>query len=304
MSGVLQGLWKKIRHPSYERKKSRTGFLFIAPWLVGSIWFFLIPFMDSFIYSFNKITINLGSLDKVSVGFSHYKDIFTGDPTFLIIAYDVLNRIWYEIILTIVFSVFLALLMNGKYKGRILVRAVFFLPVIIASGVIVEVFNSASVVNGMMSGAQQTPLFQGIEFSSLLLKAGVSPAVTDVLMRIINSIFALVWRSGVQTILLLSGLQTVPKTAYEAAQIEGATPWEIFWKITFPLLTPILVLCSFYTVVDLSNDPSHLMVKYIYKFAKINIGYASALANIWFLFIVLIVALIFLIFRKRTFFEE
>lgn len=289
----------------YEKEKSLVGFLFILPWLVGAIWFFVIPFIDSFLYSFNDVKIVTGELQSTFVGWKNYEKAFTGDPSFLKILYDTLYRIWYEILSVIVFSCFLALLMNGKYKGRILVRGIFFLPVIIASGVIMQVFTYSNVTNGMLSGSPQTAMFQGVEFTTLLLDMGLPDGFVGVIGQIINSLFSLIWRSGVQTILLLAGLQSVPKTAYEAAQMEGATSWECFWKITFPMISPIFVLTSFYTVIDLSNDSGHIIVQYIYDWSnKMDLSYASTLANIWFVIIMVCVAIVFLFSRKKVFFME
>lgn len=292
-------------HLPYERQKALVGFLFILPWLVGAVWFFVLPFIDSVLYSFNDVKIATGEMTSNFVGWQNYVKAFTGDPDFLKILYDTLYRIWYEILSVIVFSCFLALLMNGKYRGRVLVRGVFFLPVIIASGVIMQVFTYSNVTNGMLSGSPQTAMFQGVEFTALLLDMGLPSGFVKVIGEIINSLFTLVWKSGVQTILLLAGLQSVPKSAYEAAQMEGATSWECFWKITFPMISPIFVLCSFYTVIDLSNDSGHLIVQYIHDWSsKMDLSYASTLANIWFVIIMLCVGIVFLFSRKKVFFME
>ena len=292
-------------HLPYERQKALVGFLFILPWLVGAVWFFVLPFIDSVLYSFNDVKIATGEMISNFVGWQNYVKAFTGDPDFLKILYDTLYRIWYEILSVIVFSCFLALLMNGKYRGRVLVRGVFFLPVIIASGVIMQVFTYSNVTNGMLSGSPQTAMFQGVEFTALLLDMGLPSGFVKVIGEIINSLFTLVWKSGVQTILLLAGLQSVPKSAYEAAQMEGATSWECFWKITFPMISPIFVLCSFYTVIDLSNDSGHLIVQYIHDWSsKMDLSYASTLANIWFVIIMLCVGIVFLFSRKKVFFME
>lgn len=295
----------RLRKIPYESQKAVVGLLLITPWLIGSIWFFIIPFIKSFLYSFQELTLDPGKMTAIFIGLANYKKLFTGDPEFLQILYLTLYNIWYEIILVIVLSCFLAVLLNGKYRGRMFVRGIFFLPVIIATGVIIQVFDQTSVTNGMISGAPSTTMFQGVAFTEVLSSIGVPGEIVNLIGNIISKLFTLVWKSGVQTILLLAGLQSVPKTAYEAAVVEGASEWEIFWKVTFPLLSPILVLCSFYTIIDLSNDSGHVIVQYIYRFSsQIDFSYASAIANVWFLIILICVAVVFMVSRKHVFYME
>lgn len=298
---------RDLRHRrlSYKNQKALIGLCLIMPWFIGSIWFFIIPFFESFLFSFQNVSLGEGGMITEMVGFEHYEKLFTGDPEFLGILQNTLSSIWYEIILVIVLSCFLAVLLNGKYKGRIVVRGIFFLPVIIASGVVMSVFSQSGATSEMLSGSRQTSMFEGVVFTEVLAQIGLPEDVVAMIGEIISRLFTLVWKSGVQTILLLAGLQSVPKTSYEAAQVEGATAWEMFWKITFPLLSPTLVLCSFYTVIDLANDRSQLIVDYVYRYStKLNYGYSSAIANIWFVIILVCVGVIFLISRRHVFYME
>ena len=298
-------LGKRRWHIPYEKSKALMGILLILPWLIGCIWLFVIPFFKTIWYSFNDVQLGLGSLNLTWIGGSNYTKAFTGDPKFLSILNDTFHRLWYQVPVTIVFSCFLALVMNGKYKGRVLVRGICFLPVIIASGVIMQIFTRSNVTNGMLGGSPSTTMFQGVEFGAMLLEAGLPSDIVNVLTEIMNSLFSMVWRSGVQTLLLLGGLQSVPRTVYEAAEVEGATAWEQFWKITFPLISPTFLLCCFYTIIDLSNDSSHLFVQYIQELTTaMNWGYASTIANFWFLIIAVLIVVVFLALRKRTFYME
>ncbi len=302
---MLKRSTPRHRRISYKNQKALTGLCLIMPWFIGSIWFFIIPFFKSFLFSFQDVSLGTGALVTPFVGLKHYETLFTGDPNFLAVLQVTLYNIWYEIILVIVLSCFLAVLLNGNYRGRIVVRGIFFLPVIIASGVIMSVFSQSGATSEMLSGSRETSMFEGVVFTEVLSSIGLPSDIVGLIGNIISRLFTLVWKSGVQTILLLAGLQSVPKSSYEAAQVEGATAWEMFWKITFPLLSPTLVLCSFYTVIDLANDAAHEIVAYIYKFSsKLNFSYSSAIANIWFLIILICVAIIFLISRRRVFYME
>ena len=295
----------RLRRLSYKNQKAVVGLCLIMPWFIGSIWFFILPFFKSFLFSFQDVSLGTGAIVAPFVGFTHYEKLFTADPDFLGILQVTLYNIWYEILLVIVLSCFLAVLLNGNYRGRTLVRGIFFLPVIIASGVIMSVFTQSNATSEMISGSRETSMFEGVVFTEVLSSIGLPSDIVGLIGNIISRLFTLVWKSGVQTILLLAGLQSVPKTSYEAAQVEGATAWEMFWKITFPLLSPTLVLCSFYTVIDLANDSAHEIVEYIYKYSsKLNFSYSSAIANVWFFIILVCVGIVFLISRRRVFYME
>lgn len=296
--------WKNV---PYERKKKWVGFFFVTPWLIGFIYFFLIPFFFSFIYSVTTVRIGEGGMRYEDfIGISNYMDALTTNVEFRLTLTYTLSQMAYQIPLTLVFAIFLAVILNSKFKGRMMVRGIFFLPVIIASGVIINIITGGSgVPGGMTGGDETTALFQGIQFGDMLLNFGVPLNVVERLLIIINSIFELVWKSGVQTVLMLSGLQAIPETVYEAADIEGATAWEIFWKITIPMVSPMIILTAFYTVVDLSTDYSNITILYIRNVARnLRLSEASTLSNIWFLIIIAIIGLIFLLIGRKVYYQD
>lgn len=293
-----------LKKMPYERKKKWVGFLFISPWLLGFIYFFLIPFIYSFVYSVCDVKIGEHGIIYKFVGLFNYQNTLTTDVAFKLRLTYSLSQMAYQIPLTLVFSIFLAIILNSKFKGRMIVRGIFFLPVIIASGIIINILNSGGVSGGMSSD-KTSALFQGIQFGEMLLNFGTPPNIVDILMRVINNIFELVWKSGVQTILLLSGLQAVPETVYEAADIEGATAWEIFWKITIPMISPMIILCAFYTIVDVSTDYSNITVLYIREVArKMQLSYGATMSNIWFVIIIAIIGLLFLLVGKKVYYQD
>jgi ABC-type glycerol-3-phosphate transport system permease component len=139
----------------------------------------------------------------------------------------------------------------------------------------------------------------------MLLNFGIPANIVQSLMMVINGIFELVWKSGVQILLMLSGLQSIPSTVYEAAEIEGATAWEIFWKITVPMVSPIIILCAFYTVVDVSTDYSNQIILHIRNIASnLRLSEASTLSNIWFLIIITLIGLVFLIAGRKVYYRD
>lgn len=289
----------------YSSKKKWVGFLCILPWFVGFVYFFLVPFVYAFIYSISDISVADGSFAVKLVGFQQYLNAFTTDTSFLRSLSSALGSMVLQIPMILVFSMCLALILNSEIKGRTFIRGVFFLPVIIASGVIIFILNQDTVAGSMMSGSKSSALFQSIEFGKLLTSMGVPKEVRTMILNAINGIFNLVWKSGVQTLLLMTGLHSVPKYVHEAACIDGASGWERFWKITFPMVSPILSLCAFYTVVDASKDNSNVLVRYISEYAmRAQLSYSSMLSIVWCAIILVFVAAVSLLTRRFVFREN
>lgn len=289
----------------YERKKRLAGFLFTAPWLIGFIYFFIVPLINAVVYSVSEVKITQSGFQTTFVGLQYYTRAFTVDPDFTKrLVYALQNMLW-QIPLIIVYSIFISLILNSKFRGRMLVRGIFFLPVIIASGIVIQIMSMDAVATSMMSGDKASTLFQGINLGELLLSMGFPSGVVDQMVIIINNIFQLVWKSGVQILLLIAGLQGVPNTVYEAAQIEGATNWEIFWKITLPIVSPIVMLTVFYTIVDASADTSNLIVIYIRDMAAgLKISYSAMMSVVWFGIIIAIAGLAYLLLHRFVYYMD
>jgi ABC-type sugar transport system permease subunit len=184
-------------------------------------------------------------------------------------------------------------------------RGVFFLPVIIASGVVMNLIANTNVSLGGSMMSTGSALFQGVKFESLLVDMGLPLDVVSQIMLVINGIFKLVWRSGVQVLLVLAGLQAIPKTLYEAADVEGATAWEVFWKITFPVLSPTTILVAFYTIVDYGNDTSNWVVVEIRDAAKrAKYDISATMSVVWFLVVIAIASLVLFLTRKKVYYMD
>ena len=289
----------------YERRKSLNGFLFCLPWVIGLIYFFTLPFFEAIVYSLSRISFSPTGIRLSFIGLNNYMSAFSSDTAFLRSMTDAAYTTIYQLPMILVFSMCLSLTLNTRFVGRTFVRGIFFLPVIIASGVVMNVLNGDTVSTSMMSGSRSSVLFQGIEFGQMLLKMGMPDKLADTLMNVVNGIFALVWRSGVQTLLLVSGLQSVPKMVYESAQIEGATSWEIFWKITLPLISPIVVLTTFFTLIDLATSSSNQMVRLVLtasRNAKLDYSAMSSLS--WSAVVLLVAGVLLVLFRKHIYYMD
>jgi ABC-type sugar transport system permease subunit len=275
-------LHKKMNQLTNRQRESLTGYAFISIWLVGFIFLTMIPLIESFVYSLNRITIVGGEGIRLTmVGFANYINVFTTDLTFLSRLQDfVLEMVLFVPVMNIL-AIMIAILLNRQFKFRGFFRAIFFLPVIITSGpVIAELLRQ---------GAGTIPSISESGFLDIL--ANLLPDFLNApLQSLFSQIIFMLWFSGVQVVLYLAGLQKLDQSMYEAAQIDGANVWESFWKITLPSLKPMIVVSSIYTIVTLAtfaNNPIIVWISNVMFNPNFGYGYAAALAWIYFLVIAL-----------------
>jgi len=288
---------------SYEKKKKWAGFAFISVWIVGFITMFARPFVTSLIYAFSKITMSDSGLIFTNVGFQNFENALFKDATFTQMLGNSLVQILTEVPMIVIFSVFIATMLNRKLIGQTAYRLVFFLPVIIASGVIIGIIQSDPLSQQAFGGASGGGLFQAQTFEQFLADSGLPEQLVTTLSTAINNIFELAWKSGIQIVLCIAGLQTVSTSLYEAAQIEGASGWEIFWKITIPMMSPILVVCVVYTLIDTFTDYANPLMKFINDTAqRSNFEYSATMAWIYFIIIGVIVGILYAFVNRKVFY--
>ena len=293
---------------SYERRKMVYGYGFLAIWIIGTIYFFIKPLIVSFIYSLNETSITLGAMQLKFIGIQNYIDTFTKDTDYVDALLAVLKDTLWKTPLIIIFSIFIAVILNQKFRGRTSARAVFFLPVIIATGPVMSIINGDMDSSGYAGGADQfSTMFETDMAGALLRFLGVyniSDSVTEVISLITSDIFNLVWNSGIQIIIFLAALQNIPFSAKEAAQIEGATGWEFFWKITLPYISPMIIANLIYTIVDSFIDPANgVMALVLQQASAWNHGYSAAMAWAYFLIVILALGIVLPIVNKFVYYE-
>lgn len=298
---------KKRKIISYEVKKKRYGYLFILPWILGTISFFFIPLVQSFLFSISEIIYKTeGGYQLVfKTGFANYFHAFAEDyypPIFLTESFTALVR---DVPVIILLSLFLAVLLNQKFLGRTFVRGIFFLPVIIANGLIISILNGDVLSQSIMASQSSSQIFEAEFLKQLLMDSGWDSQLISTITGVVDSIFNLIWKSGIQILIFIAGLQSVPEAMYEAARIEGATGWESFWKITLPMISPMIILNLIYTIIDGFMDYTQRMMGYIASMQQnLKLEYAASLSWIYFIMVFVVVIIVYLIVNKFVFYQS
>lgn len=298
---MAKNVKKKI---SYERKKQYAGYLFIALWLFGFTFLTLIPLCQSFAYSLSDAQVQDGGIHLTFVGLANYKRAFFEDAEFFSTLVETLGSVLMETPLIIIFSLFIAVILNNEFRGRTLARAIFFLPVIIAGGVAMDIINSDTMFNMMMSGNRSNGgIIEANFISEYMAELGVSSDIIAYIVGIVNNIFNLTWKSGIQILIFIAALQSVSTSLYEVSKVEGATAWETFWKVTFPMIMPMMLVNVIYTIIDNYINYSNAVFKMIRTYSeRIKFDYAAAMSWINFIIIFIVIIIVYLIINKRIFY--
>lgn len=223
----------------------------------------------------------------------HYVFAITRDANFPVLLADAFKNMALQVPIILLFSLFIAMVLNQKFRGRMLARAVFFLPVIITSGIIISLLNEDIFNQTIQTGNQQsTAIFQATGLQQMMISLRIPANVITTLTEMVSTIFDMLWRSGVQILIFLAAMQGVPVQLYEAARIEGATGWENYWKITFPMISPLIFTCLVYTIIDTFTDYSNELMLTIQQmaFEQMRYSYACAMAWIFFVLVAVVIA--------------
>lgn len=287
----------KKKLPYYQRKKI-YGFLFITPWLLGFLFFFAVPFVQSCLYAFQDIKPSAEGMVKSWQGIENFRYALFRDTDFLVQCAGSLKDL-INVPLILVYSICFALLLKKEYPGRTTMRAIAFLPVIIGSGVLMDILKS-DVFSTSVKGAETVTLFSGGGLTGLFSAMGLPMNVIAFINDIIAKIFDLTWKSGVQILLFLAGLHNIPGYVYEAADIEGANALEQFFKITLPMLTPMILLNIVYSVIDIFSDFGNSIIQMIYNtaFSSNRFGYSSALSILYFCMVAVVLVVVYLAMNR------
>lgn len=286
-----------------ESLKRRYGIAFVAPWVFGFVVFVAVPVITTVIYSLSTVVMSESGPKSTFIGFRHYYYLLFENSVFVDKLAQSLGGVFTSLPIIVSLSLILAVILNQDFKGRTLMRSVFFLPVIISSGVVMYVLNGGGVsgdvsISNALNGGQ-SQYISGIDFSGILAKLNLPSDANDLMMNYLSNTFNLIWSCGVQTLLYIAGLQTIPDQLYEVAEVEGATAWERFWFVTFPMLGRVTLLVIFYTMVELFIEKSAL-VDEVLQDMRWHTIYDTTSAQLWiyFLCVSVVMGILMLLYNK------
>lgn len=294
---------------SRRTKLSITGYLFISPFIIGFLMFILRPLITTVQMSFSEVkidTVNSGFILN-SVGISNYVRALTEDAKFNRYLVESLEGMALHVPLVTMFSLFLAVMLNREFPGRGAVRAVFFLPVILTSGVLLSIEANNALLASMEDTQESLEAATSVTTYLEEIMIGIfgEMEIIDTLLAAINQIYDIVIASSIQTVIFLSGLQSINGNLYEAAQIEGCTAWETFWKITFPMISPLILVNWIYGIVDYAMRSDNVLIAHIESFrATLDYGFASAMSLTYSLCVVIIVGISSLIISRMVYYYD
>ena len=289
------GLLKKRKRVSLDSRKARAGYMFVLPFILGVVLIYLPILLDSVWFSMSKEN-NSDPFNVIYefVGLQYYREAFTKTPDFTTTLIAGVQQLIFEVPAVIIFSLFIAVVLNQKMLGRAAFRAIFFLPVIVSTG-IMETINANDIMSNSSaegindgSGSGGADIISTLDMQRLFANMKVGGELAIYVVNIVNNVYKIINYSGVQMLIFLAGLQSISPSIYEACKIDGATGWETFWKVTFPMISPMILVNSVYSIIDAFTRSENTMIKYIE--ANPEQYPATAMAWIYFIVIMLIIA--------------
>ncbi len=283
------------------RRGAIAGLLFVLPFYVGFLVFFLKPLLESVVFVFSDVKVEIGGYHTTFTGLQNLRTIFLEDPDFGMNLTESLVQLLWQLPAIIIASLIIAVMLNSRFRGRTFTRMVFFLPVVMASGLVFRVIDLDVAASNVMTGSvvANGSISYNDSFSEMLVQSGLNSELVSFFVGISNNVFDMLWKTGVQMIIFLAGLQGIPASLYEASTVEGATAWESFWKITVPMILPIMLLNVVYTVVDAFTDSNNpVMVQMITNANQMRHGWAAAMSWSYFAIVGVLLAMIMFVFSR------
>lgn len=299
---------QKNKLAGLQKRKAVAGYLFIMPFILGFLIFMVKPFFQSLYMSFCNVQLGSGTFEMNWIGIGNFMKAFTIDPEFNRLLVEELSRMVVDSLAIMVFSFFVALILNQRFKGRAFVRAIFFLPVILSSGVILGLETDNALMASIQAAVEENTTGVSITgaIKTILVTSGVGSNAFEIVFDIIDNIYDIAISSGIQIIIFLSGLQTISSSMYEAADIEGCTRWESLWKITFPMISSLFLVNWIYTVVDFCMRSDNEVIEKITKVMTVQLyyGFASAMSWIYFLVVIAFIGITALFISRRVYYYD
>lgn len=300
---------KKKKKLTLAHKRAITGYTFILPWLIGFAIFYVKSLFMTIQFTLSDVENGVMGYTTDFCGIDNLKYIFAVDPDFNQTLVTSLKDILIDVPLVLTFALLMAMLLNQKFTGRTIFRAIFFIPVIMGSEAIADTIESArqAAVGGISSTSaaitEASSTTVNLDYYIELFKViGLPSGILDYVIDAVGRISEVVDLSGVQIVIFIAALQSIPSSLYEVARIEGATAYETFWKVTFPMVLPHIITCLVYTVVDAFADSEIVQYSYETIFTNMDYDYGSAMALVSMIIVCLVLFIVVALIQKRTFY--
>lgn len=290
-----------------EKRTALNGHLYVLPFYIGFIFFFLTPIIKSISYVFCNVSFDVTGVLTEFTGLENLKYIFNKDLDFKGNLVTSVTALLWKTPVILILSLLLAMIANINMPGKGVIRSVFFLPVILSSGVVLDTIREDDIAGLMMRGSVVSANGSVVSSNSLanmLEQAGLSISIVNLFINISNNIFDLLFNCGIPMLIFLSGLQGISPSLYEASSVEGATAWDNFWKITLPMIMPVALINLVYIIVDNFASSSNLVMQQVLASVELlKLGEASAMVWVFCVIIAVIFAVFFAIANKFKIFE-
>lgn len=294
---------KKRKTKSFAKRSEKWGFILLAPWIVGVVLFFLKPLVEAVIYSFHDVKLDLGVINMTWVGAENYTYVLKSHATYYQELLTTFATAIPNSVIIVIFALFAAVLLNGNFKGRTVARVIFFLPIIMATSLI------SVDLTGAMGAAAETSTDS--DTSNLMFLAGFLVQNTSLpqelvssLLTLVSGVFDTIKLSGVQTLIFLAGLQAISPSHYEVAKIEGATTYETFWKVTVPMISPMILTCAIYTMTDNLMNTDVITLIQDTSFVSGKYGQGSAMSVIFLVCALIVIGIISFLIGKKVYYSD
>jgi ABC-type sugar transport system permease subunit len=305
---------RRSRTASLDKRKARSGWIFVLPFILGLLLIYIPVIIDSFKYSLSSITYDQQIGNVVTfVGLENYQEALFEDTSYVRTLTSGIVDLIIDIPIIVIFSLFIAVILNQKVLGRAVFRTIFFIPVICATGIMGSIAAATQSFNDMMADQSQSintgELSGGFTFGADMItdmfeSMKIGTEIADYVIGAVNGISSIIERSGVQMLIFLAALQSISPAIYESCSIDGATTWETFWKITLPMISPMILVNSIYTVIDSFTSSSNKVMQYISGTYVENAPLSAAMAWMYFGIIILIVIAVAAVMKAYVFYQK
>jgi len=304
---------RRRKKSSLLKRRARAGYVFVLPFLLGVVLIYLPILIDSIWWSFFKLDASGKEDILIPNGIEYYISAFRDDPNFTTSLLSSIQQLLFEVPAIIIFSLFIAVVLNQKMLGRAAFRAIFFVPVIISTGLMQSINGSDQMTGQMQGGIDDgtganagAGIINTLDVQNLFQSMAIGGELVTYVVSLVNNIYNIINYSGVQMLIFLAGLQSISPSIYEACRIDGATGWETFWKVTFPMISPMILVNGVYTIIDSFTRSNNAVIGTISGLSGMDaLHQGIAMYWIYFIFVILIIAVVagiastFIFYQRR-----